>query len=234
MDVEISPIYIKDPTRPSLSIEIETIQELWLQLYNDSRTVANIKPVTWIEFEQIPHNKAITEAFERIRKEISLESLYEYIARLAIEYPGVEIGIEKPNGEYSGCSEAISKFGRLKRANDVYVLDCEGSTQDLLMLFGNISFPIIDKTELEMLHRIREWGYVDLMKGIHFCYQPIHGQPCGFCRPCQQKIECGMAVLLPRLSRIRYKLYRNLYFLRPLYRAMKKTILHGKTRDKVG
>ena len=221
MDIDVFPIYVMDTTRPSLKIEMDTIKKLWNQLCEDSRTIAKIEPVTWIRDDEIPKNDAITKAYERIHKEVLFGSQYEYIARLAIKYPGIEVGIEKPNGEISGCYEAIYKFGKLIKGNDIYVIDKGKCTQDLRLLFENVSFPIIDKTEIEMLQNIKKWDYVEFMKGIHFCYRPRHNQPCGICRPCQQKMECGMEILLPKEAHFRYRVYKSFLFVRPFYRKLR-------------
>lgn len=47
-----------------------------------------------------------------------------------------------------------------------------------------------------MLKIIRKWGYEDVMKHIWFCHAPINGKPCGFCHPCEVKMESSMEWLL--------------------------------------
>lgn len=207
MDAEVQPIYIKDHTRPSLEIEMETVDRLYKELKNDSRTKAIIHEVKYIEDYDIEDNEEIRFAYENIRKSVRIGSQYDYIARLALTYPGIEVGIEKPNGEFNGCSAAIEKYGELVQHNGVYVIDKTNSSSDCNTLFGNMAFPIINTTELEMVKNIQTWGYTELMKGIHFCYTPRNNQPCGICRPCQQKMECGMEMLLPKRAHIRYKVY---------------------------
>ena len=60
-----------------------------------------------------------------------------------------------------------------------------------------------------MLRNIKEWGYDDVMRNIWFCYYPVNGKPCGRCRPCQQKMECGMDWLLPPEAHRRYRRYKT-------------------------
>ena len=60
-----------------------------------------------------------------------------------------------------------------------------------------------------MLANIRAWGYEDIMAMIWFCHRPIHGKPCGMCRPCQQKMEGHMEHLLPPAARRRYRIYKK-------------------------
>lgn len=208
MDVDIIPIYIIDTTRPSRDIERKTMEKLRTELCNDSRTIAKIEPVIEIKISDLPESKAIADAYQRIQKEIRLGTQYEFLARLALKYPGIEIGIEKPNGEFSGCYEAINHYGRLIYENGVFQIDKSNSSKDLVEIFGNVTFPIIDKTEIDMLSNIKKWDYVNLMKGIHFCHKPRHNEPCGACRPCQQKMECGMEFLLPPKAQFRYRVYK--------------------------
>lgn len=47
------------------------------------------------------------------------------------------------------------------------------------------------------------------MKMIWFCHNPINGKSCGMCRPCQQKMECGMDLLLDNASKKRYRAYKS-------------------------
>jgi 7-cyano-7-deazaguanine synthase len=85
-----------------------------------------------------------------------------------------------------------------------------GSSEILIRLFGKFSLPIIELTENNMLDNIVSWGYKDVMKLIWFCHNPINNsEVCGFCRPCQQKMESGMEWLLPKKAQKRYK-YRKL------------------------
>mgnify|MGYP003194917856 CR=1 FL=1 len=206
-EVEVYPIYIKDHTRPSMHIEIDTLEKLWKRLTADSRTVARIKPIHYIEDALLPEDKNISEAWKKIHEKISIGSQYEYIARLASLYPGIELGIEKPNGEFSGCYATINRLGKLIKKDNTFMIDQEKSSEECNLLFGNVTFPIIDITEVEMIDNIKEWGYTEFMKGIHFCYTPRHGLPCGTCRPCQQKMECGMGMLLPKRAHIRYYIF---------------------------
>lgn len=207
MDITVCPVYVLDTTRPSLELEIETLKKLWQELCDDKRTVAKIKPIIWVKDSEIPKNEAITDAYNRICNEMHFGSQYEYLARLATLYPGIELGLEKPNGEYAGGTGAIIKYGKLIKENEVFVLDKKKSTNDIKLLFENITFPIIDKTEIDMLENIYKWNYIDFMKGIHFCYTPKQNEPCGVCRPCQQKMECGMEMLLPKRAHIRYRVF---------------------------
>ncbi len=205
-EVVIQPVYIMDRTRPSLDIEIDTITRIREALINRSTTTARICPIKYIEMDEIPESAEITAAYTRLKSTVRLGSQYDYLARLATVYPGVEIGIEKPNGEFSGCASAIYKYGKLMQSDDTYIVDKDNSSKECILLFGNLSFPIIEITETEMVENIKKSEMQDIMQMIHFCYTPRRKKPCGCCRPCEQKIECGMGFLLPKAAHRRYKM----------------------------
>lgn len=174
--------------------------------------------------DNIKDNNSITCAYQAIRKEIPIGTQYDWLARLAVDFPGIELGIEKPFGEYSGCVDAIERFGRLKQQTDSWVIDSEYSTPELNLLFGNFSFPIIQFTELDMVANIKKWHCESIMKQIWFCHSPIAGKPCGKCRPCQQKMECGMEFLLPPKAQQRYRIHKFIYSLMTPLRYVKSFI----------
>ncbi|MBR0141901.1 MAG: hypothetical protein IJM19_06620 [Ruminococcus sp.] len=207
-NIHIVPVYILDKGRKSRNIEISTMRKILSALRNKKGTQAEIDDVKIINMDKIPLNESITKAFNELSETVKLGSQYEWIGRLSAVYKGLEIGIEKPHGEYSGCMTVIQKYGKLIKVNDSYVVDHEQSSETLLLVFGNLSFPICKTTELEMVKNIKSWGYEDIMKMIWFCHTPINGKPCGFCRPCQQKMECNMEWLLPKQAQKRYKNFK--------------------------
>ncbi len=208
-NVHIYPVYCLDSNRKSVDFELAAMQNI-IQLLKERKTTrAHLSDVKIIKVEDIPKDEKITTAYKNICQTIKLGTQYDWLGRLANEYPMIEIGIEKPSGEYNGCVAAVEKHGRFKRINGRLVIDKEKSSEDLVCLFGNLAFPIADITEVEMQENIAKWGDEDIMKQIWFCHSPIAGKPCGFCRPCQQKMECNMAWLLPKNAQRRYKIWKT-------------------------
>ena len=206
--VEILPIYIVDKGRSSWKREIETMNKIVVLLQKIEKTNAKFLPIEIIEREKINTNLKITEAYNNIRKEVKLGSQYEWLARYAANNPGIELGIEKTNVEYSGCIAVVEKFGRFKKDEDgILIIDKDNSCDDLIELFGNFKFPIANITETEMVKKII--GYEDVMKNIWFCHTPVNNEPCGYCRPCQQKMKCEMEFLLPNYAQKQYKEYKK-------------------------
>ena len=209
MPVTVQPVYCIDKERRSLERERSAMNAILSALEQKPETRAEFLPIKQIDIETLPENKEITEAYKTICKTVRLGSQYEWLAKVALNFPGIETGIEKPNGEFSGCFEAIDTFGKLSRVNDTWKIDPLASSRELCLLFGNLSFPIIMTTELEMRENIKKWHYEDVMRSIWFCYSPVNGKPCGVCRPCEQKMECGMSWLLPEEAHRRYTWHKR-------------------------
>lgn len=207
MDLAVQPIYCCDPGRDSIEIEKRAMERIWQALVDRETTRARFYPIRYVDIGDIPPNEEITRAYREIGKTVRIGTQYEWLARLAVEYPGIELGIVATPGPPSGCPAAIAAFGRLKTENGVKVADPLHSTNECMLVFGNYSYPLIDISETDMLRNIREWGFEDIMRMIWFCHTPSGGRPCGMCSPCRQKMEGGMESLLPKAARNRYHAY---------------------------
>ncbi len=196
--VTIQPIYILDPKRESANYElggaIKTITEMLLQR---NETLAEFLPIKVINVGEIQPNEEITATAKQLKNEFGLGEQHDWTARVALQYPGIEMCIEKAIKGYMPIRETINKYGKLKMSAHGYVVDREQSTQTLVNILGNITLPIFDTTETEMLQNIKKWHYEDVMAHIWFCHRPIKGKPCGLCSPCHTKWDSNMKFLLP-------------------------------------
>lgn len=208
-EVIVQPIYCVTK-RNNRENEIEAMQKILQRIREKMLTKAKINDIKFIDIDALPANMEITAAYERISQNVTLGSQYRWLADVAVQYPMIEIGVEKPSGEYSGIVTAIQHEGDFVYNGETYVVDKAASSDDINLVFGNFSFPIINKTERDMLDIIKELHYEDVMKSIWFCHEPIAGNSCGFCRPCQQKMECEMSWLLPEVAQRRYRVFNRL------------------------
>lgn len=207
-DVTVQPVYCTNPERDSAAMEKETIEKILTALKSRDETSARFLPILYIDRSAIPENQAITEAYRKITKTHQLGAQYEWLARLAAVYPGLEIGIEKANHEKTvGGRASILKFGKLLTRDGITFLDKENSTAECALVMGNFRFPIIHLTEDDMLTQLQQWGYEDILRMIWFCHEPLDGKPCGMCRACQQKMESSMTFLLSSKARRRYQVF---------------------------
>ena len=233
--VQVQPIYVYGEGRASEKYEIRAMNRI-IKLINEKKeSKAEILPIKYIHFDSIKLDEEISKAYHNILNEIHFGSQYEWLPCLALEYPNLEIGVEKvPVEQMGGANTAIYKYGKMKYVEDLntYLLDTEKSTSDLSLLFSNLSFPIIDKDVNIMKNSIIEMGYQDVMENVWTCYTPIFGEPCGTCNPCKSKIETGMSFLLASGSLKRYKdRQRNNKFSYYFYGILKKvSIMFDKFR----
>ena len=207
-DLDIYPVYVIDQNRKSSKLELLHMQKIIAALKDKPLTKACIHDVEKIERSAIAQDSEITEAFRIIHEKTHLGSQHEWLARLGKTRPGLEVGTEAGNPETSHIIHAIEEFGELVLENNVGTLDPERSSKEGMLVLGWFRFPLITRTECDMLQLIKQWGYEDLMENIWFCHLPIDGQPCGLCHPCEVKMESKMEFLLPPKAQKRYKVFR--------------------------
>lgn len=208
--VLVQPIYVIDSNRKSVPYELCAMDKILQILTQKKETVATFLPILKIELNDIPANKEITEAYKIIYAKTNLGAQHEWLARLAVRYPGIELGTEAGSTSSSRILKAINLFGVLENNDGCIALNREKSTKEGLLVLGNVSFPIIDKTEQDMKKLIEQWKYEDVMKNIWFCHNPLNGKPCGICHPCQVKLASSMEFLLPEKAVKRGKRYKIL------------------------
>ena len=92
---------------------------------------------------------------------------------------------------------------------------------DVRALYGRFVFPLLDLSKPEMRRVARAEGFEGAMRHTWFCHEPIRGEPCGRCAPCQYTIEEGLGDRLPRAAHLRSRTL-------PLYTAVTGAI--GKAR----
>lgn len=204
-DVNIQPVYILDKNRKSHLREIEAIRRIMNLLQAKEETKACFLPIDIVKVEDIPANEAITQAWTRLHEEFHYGIQHEWTARLAAwKYPMINMCIEKVTKGYMPTREAIETYGAVQWiSGQGYVIDRDRSSEVLKLVLGEICLPIFETTEVEMLQRVKQWGYMDVMENIWFCHHPIQGKPCGLCSPCHTKLDSGMAFLLPEAAQRR-------------------------------
>lgn len=201
--VTVSPIYVEDPNRGSAQYELKAMEEILDLLHKKEKTKATILPILRVPLVEIPQSPEITNAYLLFKGEADMGVQHDWLARLALQHPGMELCIEKALGEHAPIRNSILKHGKLFVDGDGYIVDQAHSSKELNLVLGNLKLPIFDKTEREMLENIKAWGYEDVMQHIWFCHSPIGRKPCGLCNPCSTKMDSSMEFLLPPKARER-------------------------------
>lgn len=206
MERTVQPVYCHNPRRDSADTEVLTMNRILDALRARPETKATLLPLKIIPKDSIPQDPEITAAYKAVAPDSGLGAQYEYLARLAVSYPGIELGIEKNVEEKGhGFTATVLKFGCFKEENGKERVDPDRSSPELLKIAGNYTFPMRTVTEADIQRILTQWGYEDILSMIWFCHEPLHGKPCGMCAACFQKIEGGMAHLLPARALRRYR-----------------------------
>ena len=209
-NIEIQPIYVEDVGRKSVPYELQAMKDIVALLESKEKTKAVFRPLKIIKITDIPENPEITEAYMLFKKEADMGSQHDWLARLGMQYPGMELCIEKALGDHAPIRQSINRHGKLIDTGDGFIVDKENSSKELNLILGNLKLPIFEKTELDMRKDIQEWGYDDVMSHIWFCHTPINGKPCGLCSPCTTKMTSDMSFLLPPDSQKRNRHMRSI------------------------
>ena len=120
--VEIRPIYILDPKRESNRRELEAIEIITGMLEERCETTSKFLPLSIVNVDDIAPDESITEAAKSLGEEFGLGVQHDWTARVAKEYPGVEMCIEKAVKGYMPIREMIRKYGTLEMGSHGYSL----------------------------------------------------------------------------------------------------------------
>ena len=222
-DIIIQPYYLKD-NRKSEKNELETIHSLTEEVRNLTLTKCVLKEVIAVNVSDIIQDKDISQAYKDVNNSFKkltnrhLGSQYEWLARFSKDIHNLELSIEN-EGILVGT---IKKYGEIKKVFDhdigeYYTLDNSVSQDNIIKIFGNYNFPLLDYSKLMMKKEAEEDGFMHLMNKTWFCHRPIDNAPCGTCSPCEQAIDAGLEYRLTDVALQRYKKHQFFY-------PIKKTI----------
>lgn len=225
-NIVIEPHYVSD-NRKSEPNELNAIAQITKTLLEKPETRCKILPLVYVPFEGRVSCPVIESAFNRLLDQQYMGSQYSWLGSYAKEHPRIEMSIHKDDK----AIEVINRFGGLCEINDSlsginYVVDPENSTKDLLTVFKDYRFPLVQYTKLQMLEEYHALGCSDIVPMTWFCFNPRNGQPCGTCNPCKYTIEEGMGSRFPRSALNRYRLRKFLEKVKiaPMLRRIKSWI----------
>lgn len=208
-NVEIQPYYVLDEGRPSANIEIQTMEDIKRMIYDKWPYSKNlIKPTILIKINEIKKYEEITFSYNALRKKSFMGSQYEWLGWLSKNVGNLELCIHKDDKAHYFIKNYISEI------NDVegcyYKIDSKKCNKDVVNVFGNYNFPILNYTKLDMMKEAENKNFKDIMMHTWFCFTPINNEPCGICNPCKYAIEEGMSFRLSKSALLRHK-YKFLY-----------------------
>ena len=194
----VQPVYILDPRRASTPYERKAMETLSGKL-NSRAAGAVLAPILLAQAEDDGGETA--RAFLRLKERMYMGTQYIAIALCARDHPGLELCVHKDD----------KAMAMLREYGDLEALDAgayrlgKGTDADMRALFGGLSFPIADKTKLDMKDELERLGLGDIIGDTWFCHTPIDGEPCGKCNPCVYTVEEGMGDRLSPKAMQRYR-----------------------------
>ena len=211
-NVEVELVYIFLNARKFTKQEMSARNKILGQLRRMKGTRA-ILHETYVSEDDIPANAQITEAFGRLQPIHDLAEVYEPKARYAALHPGIEIGLEGPSGPPGHMSKML--LGKPSNMNfdenDIGTLNPEGTAADIYTVFGNFTFPIIHKSENEMLEGYLQEGFAKILKHVWVCGHPVEGnKACGVCGVCGIKFRHGIGHILGKTAVRNHQIYQHI------------------------
>lgn len=202
----IQPYYLLNQRRLSSPFELEAMAKITDLVNKNPSTLCRLQPLIVINIDDIPQDSVITSTFQIVRAAHPLGTQYDWLARFAVQHPGVELCVVSGGGR---LKKFIEKFGKIQPFSfeDLpnYRVDQLQSAESVNVLFGQYHLPLIYTSKLQMQDAYRQLGLQDIAYSTWFCHNPIHAQPCGVCGPCQYAIKAGLSHRLSKNALLRYK-----------------------------
>jgi 7-cyano-7-deazaguanine synthase in queuosine biosynthesis len=199
----VQPHYIFDAARNSSPRELQAISEIRQELKRiDKEAFGRLKKTNITPITEIPECQEISEAYRNLRKQAPLGRQYDWLARYAKseDIRHIELCVE-----LSENSKAYYFLkGNLIR-NSIGLYKLKNDASEDMKIFSYYELPVIELTKLEMKAQAIQLGFINALEKSWFCFNPIHGTPCGTCNPCISTIEDGMGYRFPKESIRRYK-----------------------------
>jgi queuosine biosynthesis protein QueC len=200
----VQPHYIFDVARNSSARELQAISEIRRELKRiDEEAFRRLRKTNITPITEIPACNEISEAYQSLREKAPLGGQYDWLARYAKSEGIDQIELCVELSENSKAYYFL-KGNLIKNANGLYKLKAEADKG--LQIFSYYEFPVVDLTKLEMKAKATQLGFIEALEKSWFCFNPIHGTPCGTCNPCISTIEDGMKYRFPEASIRRYKM----------------------------
>lgn len=207
----VQPYYIIDADRRSTGLELKTIRDIKFHLFKCYPQINNLLlPTRFADANDIPADKRITDAHQRLVNQVSLGSQYDWLARFA-KYQNIknlELSIELSIVKKDSPPIKLLKSCLTPDDNgtdNILKIDEKYAGTDTFEVFNFFRFPLFKTSKLDMQTAAKAHGFYDLLLRSSFCHRPRpDGKPCGVCNPCRDAVQEGFGWRLPYTSRFRY------------------------------
>ncbi|MGB9914281.1 MAG: hypothetical protein ACPLIG_00825 [Candidatus Bathyarchaeales archaeon] len=233
----VQPFYIVDTERSSTLHELRAMHVIKEEVAKRNPQLADlIKPTIIVSVHDIKPDPNITAKFNRLREKFHIGSQYDWLARFAKQLGilNLELSIHKGDHTYDMLSRGIPSLElcieRSERAPNIVVGIISGKKDnglrikqfyenDYASIFSFFSFPLFKLSKNDMKRIAAEKGFLDILEKTWFCHKPWRDRPCGICVPCDLTIKEGFGYRVPKISRLRHKVWMTI---KHLSNAIKK------------
>lgn len=207
----VQPYYIIDINRDSTLVEIKRmneIRELISKKY--PKNFEKLKNTIYIDLQQITLDKDKSESYQMLLKKSFMGSQYNWMASLSKDIEGLELCVHIDDKVYHFLNNNIQAVDEESGGGYIVRRDAD---EHIVNVFGNLKFPILDYSKLDMMDYAKEHDFFEIMERTWFCFTPINNEPCGLCNPCKYSIEEGMSFRFSKkaLFRNKYSTFFNQY-----------------------
>ncbi|MEM2739032.1 MAG: 7-cyano-7-deazaguanine synthase [Candidatus Bathyarchaeia archaeon] len=214
----VQPFYIINTQRRSTLHELRAMHVVREEVARRNPQLADlIKPTIIVSIHDIKPDPDVTAKFNRLREKLPkpIGPQYEWFARFTKQWqiPNIELCVEYSEHAPNTLVNLLSKY-----VDDNFQLK-QCAEDDDVSVFSFFSFPLLKLSKNDMRRIATEKGFLDILEKTWFCHTPWHNKPCGICGSCEIAIKEGFGYRIPKISRLRRKIW---IVLRPLIKVLEK------------
>jgi hypothetical protein len=227
----VAPVYLIDENRPSLHVEMRTMDRIrhhLAALHPHTREL--LRPTYLAHVSDIAEDADISAAFERVNSRCRIGTQYDWLARFCHQrgLRDIEIGFERERYGAGGLLLDLVVEDVSRGGYPVHRLPSILGDEDVATIFGVYVFPLFDVTKEQMAREVDARGWRPIMLETWFCHRPVRGRPCGRCHPCLNVITAGLGWRIPRDRRLQGTVHRwTIAPLKAIARPLWRRLRHG-------
>lgn len=206
LPVKVQPVYVcirGHEDRTNWEKEIQAQDKIISMLRQKKETKATLLDPVRLSADSLPKDAAFEAAFDNWYESGRIPGQLRYLGKLQNLYPELEYCCEGPTlkrrqqGYKKGKLHVfLEEHGfRFKIQKDGSAnMDTSKADDELKLLWGGFTFPILGITETDMVIYIKAWGYEDIFRETWTC-DYAGDEPCGVCHNCNTKWASGLMSL---------------------------------------
>lgn len=211
--------YVLDE-RSSLQEELEAMRRIrHAVLDRDEGNRLLFPPTLMYDYGQFSRSPFIQKIYKQATERMTIAPQYLRLANVAEQIGWYDMEMCLVRGESTTLKREL--FVSVPECNEDPEPTLSGS--DVASLFRYASFPLLGWSKVDIVNAAEEAGHLDILQEAWFCFSPVAGRACGYCRPCRIAAESGRPVQFSRIGTVRHYYRRGRTALAKKYREMLRT-----------